>query len=890
MRKALCVIVYLLCAGWSSRAQFSVNGNESTATQWSTFSTDCYQFIYPEGHDSLAVTYAREWEKYRRSVGYYGNIYLLPVVLHPYSSTSNGFVVWTPSRMEMYAAPSMYSPEPMPWHTMLAIHENRHVAQMQFLYKPPFKYFNDIFGELLAGPFCLLYSSSMFMEGDAVATETALSTSGRGRSADFLEYFRASFEEGDLRDFDKWRYGSQKRYTPDYYKIGYLSVAGMDIGPHSETFDNTLRPRFKAFAEGLQKDWQEDTDSRGPFQSYEQLTENQKYYTSYSGLTVWNGELYAVQTGIAENARLVSFDLQNFRKKNHRHTSADSPLAAGADRLYWTEEIPNLRWEMHSTSELRSYDGRRIVSELAGKRLYNPAIDGDRIALVENFFSGANAVEVYLAGESIASYTAPDGIQAVEPVWVNGHLYASAITEAGQGIYDVEAGFSEVLSPSPVKINHLRADVGRICFTSDRTGVNEFYSLDPSSGEVCQLTNLPRGGKDFIFSGDSLYFTVLSAGGRNICRAVRDSLPVRKVDFARRHKYELADSLTLKNTYAAPDLTPVSISDPEPYDKARNAFKFHSFVPLYLDSDDLMSSSYEDVFGSAGLGATAYFQNNLSTLYGDVAVTGTKIGDKIRPLGRVNLKYRGLYPIIEFDGKMVFQSPFASNSTYARLRTYIPFNLSRNGWSTAVLPIAGITSQYQNTGTSADSRINVWTAGLRAYTMLPTPSSAVYPRAGIGLSAGMNLYDVAMSAENANYFEGYIGCPYATLYGYLPGFEKTHSWAWSVSWSTTPTLTVASLKTQTLSASLRYSMPVFPVDWSGLSPMVYVRNFELIPFYEFTAIRADVQTVSHTFGAYAQAVLGNIFFIPYDFRVGVKAGYDTFTKGPVCNLVFSYDL
>ncbi len=890
MKRTLCLIVGLLCAGAVLRAQFSVNGNESPSTQWSTFSTDCYQFIYPEGHDSLAVVYAREWEKYRASVGYYGYGRPLPVVLHPFSSTSNGFVVWTPSRMEMYAAPSMYSPEPMPWHTMLAIHENRHVAQMQFLYRPPFKYFNYVFGELLAGPFCLLYSSSMFMEGDAVATETALSTSGRGRSADFLEYFRASFEEGDLRDFDKWRYGSQKRYTPDYYKIGYLSAAGLDIGPHSETFDNTLRPRFKAFAEGLQKEWQEDTESRAPFQSYEQLTDNQKYYTSYSGLTVWNGELYAVQTGIAENARLVSFDLQDFKKKNHRHTSADSPLAAGADKLYWTEEIPNLRWEMQSTSELRSYDGRRIVSELAGKRLYNPAIDGDRIALVENFSTGANAVEVFRAGECIASYTAPDGIQAVEPVWVNGHLYASAITAQGQGIYDVEAGFSEVLSPSPVKINHLRTDGDRICFTSDRTGVNEFYSLDPSDGEVCQLTNLPRGGKDFIFSGDSLYFTVLSSGGRNICRTERGSLPVRKVDFAQRHKYELADSLTLKNTYATPKQNPLSITDPEPYDKIRNAFRFHSFVPLYLNSDELLSSSYEEVFSAAGLGATAYFQNNLSTLYGNVGLTGTTVENKIYPLASVNVKYRALYPVVEFDGKWTLQGLGGNNSGNVMLRTYVPFNLSRNGWSTAIIPIVSVAMQNVNQEGFNDTEVTAWSIGGRAYTMLSTPSSAIYPRLGVGLSAGLNIYDVQATGEKAGFFEGRIKCPYATLYGYLPGFEKTHSWAWSTSWSAAPNLAVASLKTQTLSASLRYAMPMFPVEWSGLSPMVYVRNFELIPFYEFTAIKADVQTISHTFGAYVDAVLGNIFFIPYDFRVGVKAGYDTFTKSPVCNLVFSYDL
>lgn len=144
----------------------------------------------------------------------------------------------------------------------------------------------------------------------------------------------------------------------------------MGIGPHDEFFCNTLGEQFDAFSVKLQKEWMDDTRSRAPFQNYTQLTENESYYLSYSGLTSLDGKVYAVQAGLAENPVLVSFDPQKgFEKKVLRHIGADSPLEGSDGKIYWTEEIPDLRWEMHSRSALRSFDGKRIRTEVGGKRL-----------------------------------------------------------------------------------------------------------------------------------------------------------------------------------------------------------------------------------------------------------------------------------------------------------------------------------------------------------------------------------------------------------------------------------------------------------------------------------------------------------------------------------------
>ena len=66
-----------------------------------------------------------------------------------------------------------------------------------------------------------------FIEGDAVVAETALTPSGRGRTADFLNYYRIAFDNGDFRGWSQWLYGSQRNYYPNHYAMGYMTLANI---------------------------------------------------------------------------------------------------------------------------------------------------------------------------------------------------------------------------------------------------------------------------------------------------------------------------------------------------------------------------------------------------------------------------------------------------------------------------------------------------------------------------------------------------------------------------------------------------------------------------------------------------------------------------------------
>lgn len=866
MKRILAATFLLLGSLIPLKAQFAVYGNEPVGINWRQIESPSYRFIYPENCDSLALTYAREWERYRKVLGADRIPYQIPVVLHPYSAVSNGFVVWTPSRMEMYTSPSMYSPEPLPWHRLLAIHESRHVAQMSFLYEKPFSFTQNLFGELLAGPWSMYWSSSAFMEGDAVVAETALSDAGRGRSADFMEYFRVSFENGDLRDYDRWRFGSNRLYTPDFYKVSYLTAAALGNGPHTESFDNEFRARFKDFSEELQMEWVYQTASRAPFQPYKQLTESEDFYTSYSGLCVWNSKLCAIQGGLDKTSRIVSLDPQSREVKAGAFSGAESRLASSKEKLYWSDSVPDERYEMLSTSVIFSYDGKRVRREIEGGRYYNPAVgevDGEeRLAVVENRSDGSTAVIVFrqnAKGNFLPEETflSPDGMQPLEPFWMNGRLYVSVMTDEGQGIASVQDDFRLLLEPSNAKINHLFSHDDKIFFTSDKFSVNELFTLDPSDGTIVQMTNLAQGGRDFTILGDSLYFTVLSSRGRNICRTALSELPMKEVDWTLRPAHSMADSLASRFDLSLINNRPDTLlSAPKAYSRIKNAFRFHSWAPLYIDYDDILSGSLESIYSEVGLGGTLFFQNDLSTLYGSLAYRAWTAATAWVPAAELNLSYRALYSVI--DLKAILQT----GGYYGRLRSYVPLNFSANAWSRGVIPVF----QYE-----FNAHQSILSASVRAYNVLSQPRACILPRLGIGAEIGVQKYDLE-ELSGLSY--------YLSAYGYLPGVESTHSIAFNYGYNRLKGLN---------SLIVKYAMPFLYLDSSILSPLAYVKNFEFIPFYRYYDCVAENVRKEHRLGAQLNVVLGNLLCLTYDFKLGIQCSYGS-VLGPIIDLKMSYDL
>ncbi len=859
-RRLLTLLLFAsLCTG--AAAQFYTYGDDPAKLKWYSIKSSDFKIIYPEGLDSLALEYGRSLEGYRvpvgRSIGYEPNgLYRrpLPVILHAYAS-SNGMVVWAPRRMEFYTGPDAEEPEPMDWVSSLTIHESRHASQMQFAHHRRYCVLNWLVGEMFTGAMSALYPGTALLEGDAVVTETALTDKGRGRSADFLEYYRASFAENDFRDFYQWRWSSQNHYTPDHYRAGYMLVGGVRAffdaplfaAHYNEKFlhgiphlpfnvlNKTLRKdtglRLKAvwpvIAEKQQEIWANDEAARGPFLPARKLTEDSRRFTQYSAVNATPDGYIALRSGLTSTTRLVSIDtLGHVDIIRPFTTTASLEYSAALDRIFWSESIPDIRWSQKKTSRIRSArtDGSDIRTLTREGRLYNPSPSSDsRLSATEYPIEGGSAVVILdgTDGTVLSRIEAPDSLQVVETAWIGETVLASAISPSGFGIYCVTDGYRQALAPTPAKIKQLDTRDGNVLFVSDRLGVNELYSLDPSDGTVTQMTSNRFGASDFIIADDSVTFAALTRTGRMLYRS--EFQPIGTVDYSETYKHPVAEALSAQEASlaAGKPSTPGKFSEPVRYRKAAHLLHVHSWAPVYAGYDNISNTSLETVFTVASLGATVFFQNDLGTAHGYAgysATPGISESDKHGRwfhAGHAMFTYSGLFPVFELTADYGERNTYRYSTNILTLsdhkelsfsrraydkpsfngsvKVYIPFNFSSGGWNRGLIPQAKFTfsNDMFSTGEVFFSPVPVYTpdrteedrlfagynpgtivpftrlaTSLRGYTMLGTASSGTYPRWGIGAEAGY-----ASRPGLNGLFKDNL---YAMVYGYIPGIIDTH--------------------------------------------------------------------------------------------------------------------
>ena len=709
--KKYIIISILMLLPMVAGAQFYVTGDDPGRLKWYSIDTDNFRIIYPEGNDSLARVYGGNLEKYRIPLSYTSG-YLpggpgknrMPVVLHTWN-TSNGSVAWAPKRMDLFTIPSAYDPEAIPWDKMLAIHESRHITQMQFGMTAAMKPFYWLFGEMFNIAASILYPNISTMEGDAVIVETAYSKSGRGRTSDFLNYYRVAFDEGIDRTWYQWRFTSQKNYSPNYYSLGYMTVAGirhfynlpdyMDKAyhlvaqsPYKVTGFRSIAKKaagkkkwndvFEEITDSMNVIWKAEADARAPYIPMEAVTEEPRLYTDYTSNIFIGNDLYSIKKGHLNTPVLVRTDSEG-EKRIATFASQTGKLKFHGNRIWWSETMPDERWTMQTHSKIRFMEGTlaggkavwtgdRTLSE-GNRLLHNPApsADGKFIACVEYMVKGGSSLVLLNAadGTETCITEAPEGLQLVETAWIGDSVFATGISDDGYGIYSVEDGkFKTVLEAQPVMVKDFGSYGSELIFTCDRTGVNELYHLDPQSGKVTQKTSIRHGGESFAYSpdGEWLYFSSLTIKGKQIFRTPVDSLIHRESDFTEKHEYVLAESLTRQEMDAAekahagnqntePEFSG-KFSEPARYRKFPHMFNVHSWAPVYVNVNNIMNTSFDYIYEAVSLGATGIIQNRLSTATGEFGYSAHKDPyhpEKWRHSGHARFTYTGLYPVMEFS-------------------------------------------------------------------------------------------------------------------------------------------------------------------------------------------------------------------------------------------------
>ena len=687
MRKTALTAFVLLLATLNTKAQFYTQGSDPSCLKWFSTETPYYKIIYPQGADSLARTYGRLLEQFRepmgRSIGITpgnGQRSKMPVVLHTHNVYSNGSVAWAPRRMDLFTIPEPYGSDPTPWEIQLVSHEPRHQAQLQFGHEKGFRIGTWLFGEGFNPVLWALYLDGPLGEGDAVAAETGLAAGTRARTADFLNYYRVAYDQGDFRTWNRWRLGSFRHYTPDYYTIGYMTVAGERVFGNNpmairKRLDRSHKAplvfssyglgagkNFRQYAEKFNAIWQEEDAARGPFMPEERISKKEAFPVTYASVTSLSGEIYALRSGYTHTTELVKYTGGEWVKVMpfSSHTSAIVPDDDRA-RFYWSETLPHPRWELDGKSIIRYYDARNEkVSDLTSSgRYYNPqpSDDGLLLAVAEYPVEGGSAVVLLntVDGSEVSRFPAPAGVQATFQDWLDGELYVLTVEAGGCAVYTIsqDGTWTRIVEPMKAKVVDLAGGDGCLEWISDASGVNEFYQYYPRENRLVKVSNTRYGGKEFCLEGDYLYYTVTALDGEPVVRTPVDKLamlPASVIDF---HSYPVEDALTEQESAmgGTVDLdAPVEFTEPVRYNKLLHPLKFHTWLPLYVNYDAVMEATFDFSYENISPGLTAFFQNDLGTLSGAIGYGLHPDPDRDKAWRNslhAKLTYSGLFPVFE---------------------------------------------------------------------------------------------------------------------------------------------------------------------------------------------------------------------------------------------------
>lgn len=782
-----------------------------------------FKIIYPRGMDSLAFRYAFLFERINPvHTGDMGApVEKIPVVLRPNTLRSNGVVVWAPKRMEIYTTPpaSFYS---LNWEKQLALHELRHVAQMELLGAHFTRGLSRFIGQQADGLVTGLYAPRWMLEGDAVLSETLLSRSGRGRQASFLMPVKPLFARSANFSWDKVRFGSYKDKTPDIYRFGYLklSTAALtfpqyspaafldDISRHAYNpfcWNRAFRKAYGALPRQLYSRavelysglWKEERERRHCREKGELLNPPSKHFVHYvSPQELDDGWIYVIKKSMEKGDRLVRIDDQG-QEESLFYTGTSGPLLQGAGyRVYWTEQVSGLRWEHENYSVICQYDAlTRTRRTLTYKTRYydaSPSPDGTRLAAVHYNEYGGSALHILKASDAalLQTFDIPRGAQLREVCWKDEtRLYLLVLSEQGLGIYLFDTRtrkYDLLLAPRQYEIKSLFRYGESLLFMSDADGMNNIYLYDSRTQNVRALTNDPFGAFDPFIKGDRACYISFNHKGyqlRSLDTALfleTPNIPSADSLAGASPTFLLADALSrnaslLVDTLRVPDTLSYPVGK---YRKGPHIFGIHSWAPFYYDYDVLKDIHLNTLYKAAGLGAMLMSQNTLGTA---VSRLGYSYHDGFHSL-HFNFTYSGWTPVLSLSAdfndrrrtdnriaivdrkKQWIVDTLARPNLTVKFHSYLPLRFDSRGWRRELRPSLRVdfaNDRYYNARRRKNQCFCSVSAGLNYYQQLSLAHRDIFPRWGFGLSA----YILSAPFESSNFSTLY----YAGAHVYTPG-------------------------------------------------------------------------------------------------------------------------
>lgn len=670
-------VLVLLSVG-TTHAQYYSNGADPASTDWWQIKTEQYQVIFPREYESQAQIFAAKMDYAYDFVvkSMQSKPRKLSIIIHTQTANSNGMVAWAPRRMELWTIPSQaafnYAQE---WMEQLIIHETRHFVQENKMNQGFTKVLKALLGEQAEMIPLGMMTRQWFMEGDAVVTETALSSSGRGRMPSFEQGLRALTLEKGKQGYDPVHLGTYRHYIPDHYEVGYHTVAVNRLYRDSAMFDekmddigrfSTLRGfrdsrkmKYYGFAiDHLEKDWLAQ-DAALETTSFEVLTLPEKDYSSYTFLQEDEGMFYAIRHSLSDIPEIIQIDSVGVQRRVAlRGWTAESDFSMYNGKLLFADNRPDSRWEQRSFADLFVVD----LSTMRTKRLTNKQVlqspnfspDGNMIVAQRVDGNGVYALQILDAndGQVLRLLLNPNNQFYFSPKWSDdGTKIVYVAQEKDQKslkYYNLETNEELLLVEGTYgEMAHPVWSEDKVYFTASYSGINNIYCCDVETKEVTRITSA-RFGADYatMHSGQLLYANYTSDGYRPV-RHLSSAVAGENLSEVQNMSLGLGDKLTVQEG-AIIDFSKAPTKNYEVINYARfkHLFHFHSwfpFLPVGIEDGSATDVEIDGFYPSINL----LSQNKLSTSFLSASYDGNPANSSEKY--RLSYDYNGFYPQLSLD-------------------------------------------------------------------------------------------------------------------------------------------------------------------------------------------------------------------------------------------------
>lgn len=889
--------------------------------KWRQINTGDYRLIYPIEAEESAQYTANLLDKSMATIG--ASIRTkprkIPIILRNQSVISNGFVQLSPRRSEFLITPPQHS-DPLNWLESLAIHEYRHVVQIDKLTaKPPF--------ELIGLAYFGISLPPWVYEGDAVGIETALTTAGRGRLPSWEMPLRANLLDGKKDSYQKNYLGSMKDITAGYYQLGYFMttkirseytpslldsvfnrMSRMPIRPYN--FSNSLKKYTHRNTTQWYTETMDDLGKKWKKQIQENLglayplvygLDSTKINDLFLPQEISPNLIVALARNPVETATIVSIDsLGNQQEivKTGQQTYPNFSYSSG--RITWDEIRYDKRFHKQDYSVVNLYDiSTKSYRQLSHKsRFFSPTLNSDatQIATVEVTKSNEEFLVLLDAetGKKLGRIPVPKNMHLQTPSFhPNGEkVIAVGISKAGANLIEFDLSTKN----SKILLNHISQQFERPIYADDRiifkasyNGIDNLYSLNPLNNEVFQLTNIRYGAFNPSYQATSktILFNNYQPYGYQISRiSLNETQPKSIKEIKNTFINYFEPLLTQEAKPIDQDSIPHKTYASTPYKELEHLFNFHSL--------SLASDNFESI-GDLKLGVLLLSDNLLNTL--SVRAGAAYNREIHRPEFSATLTYQRFFPKfnihyensgqlsgIKIDPKSDVISQVRWRENEIKFNVEIPFRFNRLNemYHTGFKVGSSYTQRYNMDRPEISKRFI-------KKLKFPLDYELYFNR-----NSQRSRYDLAPKwGQNVSLF--YRSSPFEKqLTGnafsvrssfYFPGLMNNHSFrsrfnfqhhSGSFQYSNYIPMVngydqlAASLPQNTL--LLDYRFPIAYPDWE-LGPLAYIQRLKGGFFTHFENVDQRGHAKPRTLGAELRADMNLLrFFLPI-FDIGVTAIY-----------------